>query len=206
MDSALDGRLLFERLVQGDEQACSEMVRALHEQQQASLPLICELLTDAFHRIGDAWQCSKISIYREHIASQIGFRLIQSLRMATPWPAGSTRIAIGCTPEKDPYVLANAMVELILRGQGWRSYSLGNNLPLRELKLAIQEYQPRLCWVSASYTENEARLHEELIGLGRFAESYNTLVICGGRAIVPGRLDNPVKFIDDLRQLSSVSR
>ena len=202
MDSAWGGRELYERLVRGDEQAFLEFIHLLRDDQQASLPFLCELLTDAFHKLGDAWQCSEISIYREHVASQIGYRIVQSLRLATPWPDASARVAIGCTPEKDPYTLANAMVELLLRDQGWRSYSLGSNLPLREMQLAIQEYRPRLCWISASYTKSETQLYEQLAELGQFGKKHDTQIICGGRAIDPDRLSDSVTFIEDLRQLT----
>lgn len=86
-----DAAKLFEKLVDGDEQACRDLVTEFLEGDAASLLSICEAFTEAFYRVGDAWECEQISIYREHIASQIGYRLLQDVRLSLASPAEGVR-------------------------------------------------------------------------------------------------------------------
>jgi len=174
---------LYDRLVDGDELACRDFLLGLREQDGASIQRLCGAVTTAFHKIGDAWECRELTVYREHVASQIGHRLLLGLRATIPPPRDDAPVAIGCSPEQDPYLLPSTMVELVLRERGWRSQSLGANLPLEMLEPALDELNPQLCWVSVSHVENDQRLHEQLASLARIAQDRNVEVICGGRAL-----------------------
>ena len=197
-----DAAKLFEKLVDGDEQACRDLVTEFLEGDDASLLSICEAFTEAFYRVGDAWECEQISIYREHIASQIGYRLLQDVRLSLASPAEGAPVAIGCTPEGDPYTLPTCMVELVLRDAGWNAHSLGTNLPLSELVPAIDHYKPRICWVSASYTESPRRLRDQLLQLVDAGRSRNADVVCGGRALSGDLRDDPaIRCLDSLQEL-----
>lgn len=180
---------LFAKLVDGDEQGCQELVTQ-SEEDGVSVLSICEALTEAFHKVGDSWECDEISIYREHIASQIGYRLLQDIRLSLATSEKDAPVAIGCTPEHDPYMLPTSMVELVLRDAGWNAHSLGTNLPLSELIPAIDHYKPRLCWVSASYTESPQSLRDQLLNLVDAGRIRNTNVVCGGRALPKDVLDD----------------
>ena len=110
--------------------------------------------------------------------------------------------AIGCTPEGDPYTLPTCMVELVLRDAGWNAHSLGTNLPLSELVPAIDHYKPRICWVSASYTESPRRLRDQLLQLVDAGRSRNADVVCGGRALSGDLRDDPaIRCLDSLQEL-----
>ena len=197
-----DAAILFERLAKGDESGCRKLVSRLRNKDGVSVLSLCEAMTEAFYRVGDAWECAEISIYREHIASQIGLRVLQDVRSSlTPSGAGAP-VAIGCTPERDPYTLPTSMVELVLRDSGWQTVSLGTNLPLRELTLAMDFYRPQLCWVSASYTESPRTLQQQLLSLGVAGRSRGVEVICGGRAVPDDvRTCSKIEFIGRLRDL-----
>lgn len=195
----------YERLVDGDERACRDLVYRHREDQGASVLRICEALTEAFHRIGEAWECSEVEVYREHIASQIAYRLLLDLGSLMSIADQEAPAAIGCAPDCDPYVLPTCMVELVLRDLGWRAQSLGTNLPLEMLAPAIDDIQPRLCWVSVSYIDSMARMREQLSLLGGIGCSKGVKVVCGGRA-----LSDEVKhghtgitFLTELRELQA---
>ena len=71
---------LYQHLVAGDEAACRRYLNKIRSEDGVSILTVCEQLTEAFHCIGEAWACSKISVYREHVASQIGYRLLLDAR------------------------------------------------------------------------------------------------------------------------------
>lgn len=197
---------LFQLLVAGDEQQCRELVFASAECEEQQVQQVCDSLADAFHRVGDAWECSEIETYKEHVATQIGNRILFELRDklgTTNWNAPR---AIGCTPEHDPYSLPTLMVELVLKDLGWAASSLGTNLPLELLEPALDSIKPELCWVSISYIASFRRLKEQLHHLGKLANERGVQLICGGQAISEPMLHgiDHVEYVPELSMLQSL--
>lgn len=168
--------------------------------------VVCEELTEAFHSIGEAWACAEISVYREHVASQIGYRLLLDLRSSVPTVPKDAPTAIGCTPEHDPYYLPTLMVELVMQELGWKAKSLGSNLPLELLAPAMEELQPRICWVSVSYVDSPERLRQQLRFLSERGRACGTGILCGGQALTDDlRIGHgDVMFVDRLRDLEAI--
>ncbi len=197
-----EGLDFYQRLVDGDEQACHDLVLRLRG-EGASILRLCEALTEAFYEIGNAWESSRIHVYTEHVASQIGYRVLMKMRsLCSEQPDGP--VALGCTPERDPYTLPTLMVEIVLRELGWYARSIGPNLPLEMLVPALDQIRPRLCWVSVSHVESVARMRDQLSLLGETGRQRDISVICGGRAL-NDELKDPdwgVTFLEDLRELS----
>jgi methanogenic corrinoid protein MtbC1 len=194
---------IYRHLIAGSEQACREYVRDLREQQGASVLTVCEHLTEAFHAVGEAWACSEISIYREHVASQIGQRLLSDLRVDSPSLAESALKAIGCTAEGDPYSLPTLMVELVFQELGWQARSLGSNLPLEFLEPAIAQLRPGVCWVSVSHVNSDARLAEQLSFLAECGRKHGVEILCGGQALKNEmRIGiSDITFLNELRDI-----
>jgi len=119
MHAALESRTneIYQHLVAGDESACRRYIDRIRSEDGVSVLTVCEQLTEAFHLIGDAWACSEIGVYREHVASQIGCRLLLDLSSSLPAVSDTAPKAIGCTPESDPYSLPTLMVELVARSR-----------------------------------------------------------------------------------------
>lgn len=196
---------IFQHLIDGDEQACREVIQRLREDQAASVLSLCEEITIAFHKIGEAWECSELEVYREHIASQIGYCLLLDLRSTLPAPREDALTAIGCTPERDPYTLPTLMVELTLRELGFQAQSLGTNLPLEMLEPTLDTVKPSLIWVSVSFIDSIDRLRDQLSLLGGLGQSRGVKIVCGGRAL-GGELKQGTRnitFLSNLRELES---
>jgi hypothetical protein len=107
---------------------------------------------------------------------------LAELRLVIPTAGESAPIAIGATPECDPYSLPTTMAEVVLRQQGWRSQSLGSRLPFATLIAAIRDLQPGLFWLSVSHIDNEAQFVDE------FQAFYDQVriavpVVVGGSAL-----------------------
>jgi methanogenic corrinoid protein MtbC1 len=196
---------IFQHLVRGDEQACRKVLHHLREDHGASILSLCDVIAQAFHRIGESWERSELDVYREHIASQIGYRLLLDLRNMLPAPSENGLTAIGCTPERDPYTLPTFMVELVLRELGYRAQSLGTNLPLEMLEPAMDAVQPSLCWVSVSYIDSMERLRRQLSLVARLGQSRGVKIVCGGRALVDEVMQGMgnITFLTQLRELES---
>jgi MerR family transcriptional regulator, light-induced transcriptional regulator len=84
------------------------------------------------------------------------------------------------------------MVELVLRDAGWRAISLGEDLPISSMAMAIERHKPSIVWLSCSYLKD----------VDRFVEQYNQLYdtfhnrakfALGGQALTP-EIQARVKF------------
>lgn len=200
-------RQIYQHLIAGEEQECRQFLNEWQCDTSVSMMSLCEELTSAFHSIGDAWECSDISVYREHIATQIGHRLLLHLRDRLPPTPANAPKAIGCSPELDPYTLPSMMVEIAMRELGWNATSLGSDLPLEMLAPAIEEIQPDICWVSVSYVKCVERLRHQLQYLGEKARAAGTLIVCGGQALDDEIRDGlcDITFVERLRDLETIA-
>ena len=172
-----------EALMAGDEEQCRRIVFDLYLAGQSACEICDQVLTGAFHDIGDRWECGELSIYRERRALEIGFKMLHELRLAVRAPPVDAAQAVGGTFACDPYQLPTAMIELVLRELGWQATSLGSRLPASTIAEALRESRPRLLWISISCIESVPAFLEEYSQLQSVAAKTGTAVVVGGRAL-----------------------
>ena len=143
-------------LAAGDEPACERILREHLNDTWTRAETAERLITDAMRGIGNSWERRALDVYQERRSCEICMRLIHQLRSDLPAPSEDAPVAIGGTPQGDPYQLATALVELALREVGWNAVNLGNNLPLESFLQAAHDYQPDLVWLSVSAIEDPA--------------------------------------------------
>ena len=107
-----------------------------------------EVLAAVMRQVGEQWSCHELDPYQERRGCEICLRALHELRRALPPPGPEAPVALGGTPDSDPYTLATVLVDLVLTQAGWRAQSLGSGLPFETLRRAIEEQRPRLFWLS----------------------------------------------------------
>ncbi len=148
------------------------------------LSAICDqVLAVIFRRLGIAWECGELEVYRERRACEIVFRLLNELSLALPPVSPAAPLALGATLPHDHYQIPSTMVELVLREQGWQARSLGCNLPAKTLIAALREQQPRLFWLSASHIDEPTEFVRDFNQLAEAAQTLKIPIILGGRAL-----------------------
>lgn len=172
-------------LAAGDEQRCLELLKGRIALGWTRAEAAEDLITDAMRGLGDAWDCGELEVYQERRSCNICTRLIYSLREDLETLPETAPVAIGAAPESDPYQLPSALVELALRESGWNAVNLGNDLPLVSLIQAVQDYQPRMVWLSVTSIDDADRFVREQ---NMLADSLgeNVSMIVGGRALDDG--------------------
>ncbi|MEM9589662.1 MAG: helix-turn-helix domain-containing protein [Planctomycetota bacterium] len=171
-----------EFLSRGDESGCREVMERHLESGWTRSEAIEDLVTDAMHGVGSAWESKVMDVYQERRAVGIVMRLIAELRAGLPQPSESAPIAIGGSPEGDPYQIPSAMVELALREVGWNATNLGADLPLTSFLQASHDYDPQLVWMSISTVQDPAPF---VAAQNRLADELGEDVplLIGGRAL-----------------------
>jgi excisionase family DNA binding protein len=173
---------LRDALIAGDVEQCRRIVFDLHLAGRSVSKIIDEVVSPAMRAIGDAWECGNAEVYQERRASMICLRILAELRSIIPAADDNAPLAIGATPECDPYSLPTTMAEVVLRQLGWKSQSLGSRLPFSTLIAAIHDVRPGLFWLSVSHIDDEERFVTEYSAFYDQVQA-DVPVIVGGRAL-----------------------
>jgi MerR family transcriptional regulator, light-induced transcriptional regulator len=171
--------LLLDSLVQMDESKAQEIVRQallLHPAET----VMTELFERALCWLGEQWYGDRQFITVEHFASAFFIRQLARLHAACPPPWRPGRALAACLPGEH-HEIGLMMVAVGLRRRGWEVSTLGGNLPLGDLELAVHRFRPDVMLVSATLPVSPAKL-DDIVGLpARMAESAPVLVL-GGQA------------------------
>ena len=195
----------IDALIQGDEARIHHIIFDLYLAKHSICDIGDRIIANSIGQIGEKWERRQVEPYQERRACEIIERVLTQLRVAMPPVPTTAPLAIGGTLEGDIYRIPTALVELVLRECGWRSESLGTNLPAATLCAAVEHLQPRLFWLSVSHIVSVPQFREQAATLYEAARQRNILLAVGGRALEPAirREMQYSVFCDTLRHLAS---
>ncbi|WP_237228656.1 B12-binding domain-containing protein [Rubinisphaera sp. JC750] len=173
---------LFTALVNGKEAVARQILTELYLAEHSLAVIFDRVVTPVMIQVGQKWQCGDVHVFQERRGCEILLQIMQELRRLLPTPPSDAPVAIGGTVSGDLYRLPTAMVEMILREQHWAAASLGDNLPFQTLERAIEQYRPRVFWLSCSHLNDEDEF------LRQYNDLYDTFgmsvaFVVGGRAL-----------------------
>lgn len=184
----------------GDTQSARSMLLSMFMNGRTIASLCDGPLTQAMHRVGTCWLEGPNGIHIEHRSTDLCIELLMYMRTILPSPPATAPLAIGATPELDPYVLPSLMATVVLQSLGWRTINLGSLLPVKSLVAAAQEYQPALVWLSVSVPDAMVQLTTQLPTLVRSIKRTNAVMMAGGQAWQP-----PAVRIEGLESATNMS-
>lgn len=185
IDDRFRGSLLA-MLREGRTQEARALIRSAYASGRNGVVIADRLIRPVMERIGHGWFVGALDVYQEHEATQIvASALLELIGQATRPQGKSSPLALGATPEGDPFVLPGLLGELVLREGGWEVRNLGVSLPLSSLASAVREHRPRLVFLSVNHLENEENFIHEYMTFYKTAADCGVAVILGGRALVP---------------------
>lgn len=209
LDRSLQAKLLDqfrEAVLSGDEVGSRRAIGQWYAIHQQFAPLADELIAETFRQVGDLWECKEIEVYQERLACEICSRIVHEMRRLVPPPPPNAVVAIGGSPEGDPYTLPSQLTEVVLRECQWNATNLGSNLPFETLLAAAKHHKPRLLWLSVSHIEDESKFIKAFQAFSD-ALSPETSLIVGGRAL-NDRVRPQLSFTaycDNMRQLKNLA-
>lgn len=170
-------------LIAGDEQQFQRLVFDLFIAKNPVRAIADRVLSPTMQAIGERWQHGAIEVYQERRACEIVLRTLHRLEGFITPPAENAPLAIGGTLSGDPYVLPTVTAELVLRETGFRSESLGCNLPGGTFAAALAALRPALLWLCVSCIESEDAFLTEYARVQEAASAVGTVIAVGGRAL-----------------------
>ena len=167
-------------LLAGDRAQCARIVQELVSADTPVKHIYTELFQRSQYRVGELWECQRISVAVEHLATAITERM---LTLVYPQVfSGSARdrtIIIACVAD-EYHQLGGRMIADFCELRGWRSPFLGANTPLPDLLQLIEERRPDLLGLSLSIYFNLPSL---LKALDAVSGKYPDLpILVGGQA------------------------
>ena len=185
-DSARDA--LASALRRGRADDARERIVSTFENSGDAVSLADLLIRPSMEKIGHDWETGSLDVFQEHRATRIVESALSEVlsRLSRNKPrSASAPLALGASPERDPYTLASLLCELVLRVEGWDVMNLGPNLPMRSLATAVLAHQPRLVWISATHLGDPDQFVADYASFYTSASKTNAAVFLGGQALTP---------------------
>ena len=160
-------------------------------------------------RIGHAWFLGQWDIYEAHHATGVIASTVAGINHSLIQArTGTAPLAIGASPEGDPYLLPGLLAEVVVREAGWDVRHLGGGLPLRSLANATRRHRPKLIFLSASNILDRNQFINDYSYFYESANQVGAAVILGGRAFDPELRSRLIfaSFGDRLSHLSEFAR
>lgn len=196
-------------LKRGEAETLRSLLQGAHRSGMAIETLADAVVAPAMRRLGHAWAEGRLDVWQEHQGTQLCAAALYEIRATLQGPAdGKKPLAIGGGPEGDPYLLANLLAEMVLRGLGWEVVNLGPNTPLPSFRAALVQTRPRLLWLSVSHLVAPASFLEQYRAMYREASRMGTAIAVGGLALTEEvRAEMPyTTFGDGLTHLAAFAR
>lgn len=186
---------LFEALLEGRGPEVTAIVRRAYALGVAIETLADRVLAPVMAKVGHQWETTRLDVWQEHRATQLCAAALHDLKEELHTRAERNRpVAVGGTPEGDPYLLATELAQMVLLDAGWDAVQLGANTPLQSLARATRELHPRLIWVSVSYLEDRAHFIAAYRDLYRAADQQGVAVAVGGQALVSEEIRSLIPY------------
>jgi methanogenic corrinoid protein MtbC1 len=138
------------QLLAGNRVECGEIVEQLLAAKVDIRELYLDLFQRSLYRVGELWESDRISVATEHVATSITETLLTLVYPELFSAEHTGRKAVISCGVNEFHQVGGKIVADVLQLNGWDSYFLGANTPVRDLVKYIDEIQPDLLGLSLS--------------------------------------------------------
>ncbi len=112
--------------------------------------VVLQVIQPAMHEIGERWMRNEMTVWQEHLASNLVRQKLVAVLQAQPMlsPAAPYLIA-ACAPAEE-HELGLLILTLLARRNGWRTAYLGQETPLTDLADLARNSKPNLIVISVT--------------------------------------------------------
>jgi excisionase family DNA binding protein len=175
---------LLGALLRGQGPEVTAIIRRAYRSGVAIETLADRVIAPVMASVGHEWETAGIDVWQEHRGTQLCAAALYDLKDELDSRAERNRpVAVGGTPEGDPYLLPTVLAQLVLLDAGWEAVQLGQNTPLASLTKALKGLSPRLVWLSVSHLVDRAGFISAYQDFYGTAERLGVAVAIGGRAL-----------------------
>ncbi|MCL3781462.1 cobalamin-binding protein [Prolixibacteraceae bacterium JC049] len=190
----------FDALLRGDRQACIKLIDEQWDNKAPVRSIYEDLLKKALYEVGELWEENKISVATEHLASAITETILNGLFLKlNVLYSSEKKVLAGCV-ENELHQIGIKMICDTFEANGWPTFFLGANTPMKEFMDLARSIQPDIIALSVSIYPHIPELLKMLkIIRSEFTE---TPILVGGQGFRHGGLDlipenDNVTYIED---------
>jgi MerR family transcriptional regulator, light-induced transcriptional regulator len=179
-------------LLAGRRNACAQIVQRLLDQDVEIRDLYSDLYRRSLYDVGTLWECNKVSLAVEHLATSITEGLLNlSYPKLFAAPRRNRRAVVACVVN-EYHQLGAKMVADLMELHGWDTDFVGANTPHDVLIDFVAERKPHVLALSISIYDN---LPDLLALLRKIRFALPGLEIwTGGQAFLHGGKDQVEAF------------
>jgi len=180
-------------LLQGKSSECATIVSMLLADKVTATELYLDLFQRSLYRIGDLWECNRISVAVEHLATAITERMLALVypTLLVDSQSKGQKVILSCSANEYHQIGAR-MIADIMENHGFDVDFLGANTPVEALLQQINKTRPDLVGLSVSVYFNMASIHKII---EKIQAAYPQLdIFVGGQAFRWGGDDIGKKF------------
>ena len=179
-------------LLSGEKFTCRQIVQNLIGDKVELKDLYINLFQRSLYEVGELWENNRITVATEHLATTITSNL---MTLAYPLIFNTEKIgkkAIITAITNEYHQIGARMVADLMELEGWDTFFLGSNTPIKDLEEMIREKEPDYLALSVAIYFNMSKLEEIL---KRINQKFPDLqIVIGGQAFRWGGEDVVKKF------------
>lgn len=188
-DAMAEAAALADLLIAGDRAGAWRLANDAAEQQRDYVRIATRLFQPALYRIGLLWQCNRITVAQEHLATEISRNILARLFNWTSSAALPTgRKALFAAVEQDQHVFGLQVVAEAFQIAGWEVQYLGADTPTNALVAQIDRWRPDMVGLSASLVQQLPTLKRAVQRVRAELGGVAPALVVGGRPTnrIPG--------------------
>ncbi len=155
---------------------------------------VADELAAALGEMGRQWECDRLTIAEEHVASDALARALARMGDALPIRLDGPRCLLACAGE-DEHTLGLSLAELCLRELGWTPLWLGRHTPLAEVLRLVRGGQVAMLTLSASALLADGQALRAIVEeLGTACKERGVGMVLGGAGAWPAQPSHGVRL------------
>ncbi len=148
---------------------------------------VADELAVALAEMGNQWECGRLTVAEEHVASDALARALARVGDALPIRVDGPRCLLACAGE-DEHTLGLSLAELCLRELGWTPLWLGRRTPVGEVVRLVSGAQVAMVALSASALLGDERALRAITDeVAAACEERGVALLLGGAGAWPSQ-------------------
>lgn len=171
----------FNTLLRGDRKTANNLIQKAVLEDGVSIQDIYLLVFQrSQYEVGRLWQINKISVAQEHFFSAATQMIMSNLYTHIISDHRNGYTFVGASVGKELHEIGLRMVADFLEMDGWDTYYLGSNTPLKSIEQALDNWKADLLGLSATMTFHSNLVAEAITYFKSMPRFQHLKIIVGG--------------------------
>lgn len=174
---------MLKKLLSDNDNDLYEYMNALLESGLPMLDLYDNVTAPAMSDIGEQWECKRIGIEDEHLASAKLTKAVIRLDSKYARAEKNGLHAICTTLENEHHEIPLLLVSGILRHYGWNVVFFGTNMPQKSILKSVKTIKPDLICIPMTVADDKNALKKMLSEIHSAANNSGSVLAVGGKVL-----------------------